>query len=444
MDTNFVLAGKYEGGVIKTDKNNKVYVEHTTKTASGYSFDSKWYFDKTNVTSIEKINEDSSSFKTSASYWLGSVAAAGLSDVKDVILQIAWRDNTESIIKVREGIYTQILATKMSDVPDAVHLKTEEETDQKRAKEYIANEFKAIQEKLRKAMNLYFSKDIDDILTMAEMFDQIHISITDNVIISNYLLITDGLSAEEKFQQKMLIDTKKKCENILKDFDGVNNKIAAEKHIKYNSIESIDYSIDGVLKIVSVYQELGDFRDSKKRLADIGDCNDPVNIDKYIKYRKLVDKYNAPTTREEFEATRQVLESMGDYLDAQYLSDKKESKEWADSYFAAFSNESASPQATPTAPVENKKSGCYVATCVYGSYNCPEVWTLRRFRDNTLGSTWCGRAFIRTYYAISPMIVKWFGNTAWFKKMWRGTLDRMVKKLEANGVENTPYEDKKW
>lgn len=92
----------------------------------------------------------------------------------------------------------------------------------------------------------------------------------------------------------------------------------------------------------------------------------------------------------------------------------------------------------------NKKGGCYVATCVYGSYDCPEVWTLRRFRDNTLSSTWYGRAFIRIYYAISPTIVKWFGNTAWFKKMWRGTLDRMVKKLEATGVQNTPYEDKKW
>ena len=92
----------------------------------------------------------------------------------------------------------------------------------------------------------------------------------------------------------------------------------------------------------------------------------------------------------------------------------------------------------------NKKGGCYVATCVYGSYDCPEVWTLRRFRDNTLGSTWYGRTFIRTYYAISPTLVKWFGKTTWFKKMWKGTLDRMVKKLEANGVENTPYEDKNW
>jgi len=88
--------------------------------------------------------------------------------------------------------------------------------------------------------------------------------------------------------------------------------------------------------------------------------------------------------------------------------------------------------------------GCYVATAVYGSYNCPEVWTLRRYRDDTLAETWYGRAFIHTYYAISPTLVKWFGDTKWFKKMWQGKLDRMVKRLNDEGVENTPYEDKKW
>ena len=90
------------------------------------------------------------------------------------------------------------------------------------------------------------------------------------------------------------------------------------------------------------------------------------------------------------------------------------------------------------------KSGCYVATCVYGSYDCPQVWTLRRYRDDTLGSTWYGRLFIRTYYAISPTLVKWFGKTNWFKKLWRGKLDRMVAKLQNNGVEDTPYQDKEW
>lgn len=90
------------------------------------------------------------------------------------------------------------------------------------------------------------------------------------------------------------------------------------------------------------------------------------------------------------------------------------------------------------------EAGCYVATCVYGSYDCPEVWTLRRYRDNMLASTWYGRAFIHTYYAISPTLVKWFGKTKWFKKMWKGKLDRMVAKLQAEGVENTPYNDKPW
>lgn len=91
-----------------------------------------------------------------------------------------------------------------------------------------------------------------------------------------------------------------------------------------------------------------------------------------------------------------------------------------------------------------ESGGCYVATAVYGSYDCPQVWTLRRYRDYTLAETWYGRAFIKTYYAISPTLVKWFGKTTWFKKMWQGKLDRMVSKLQANGVESTPYEDINW
>jgi len=89
-----------------------------------------------------------------------------------------------------------------------------------------------------------------------------------------------------------------------------------------------------------------------------------------------------------------------------------------------------------------KTKGCYVATCVYGSYDCPQVWTLRRYRDYTLAETWYGRAFIRTYYAISPTLVKLFGHTDWFKNMWRGILDRMVMKLNSDGVANTPYQDR--
>ena len=92
----------------------------------------------------------------------------------------------------------------------------------------------------------------------------------------------------------------------------------------------------------------------------------------------------------------------------------------------------------------SESQGCYVATCVYGSYDCPQVWTLRRFRDYVLAKSFFGRTFIRLYYAVSPTIVKWFGDTRWFKNMWQGTLDRMVQKLNASGVEDTPYNDRQW
>lgn len=92
--------------------------------------------------------------------------------------------------------------------------------------------------------------------------------------------------------------------------------------------------------------------------------------------------------------------------------------------------------------VAPKKQGCYVATAVYGSYDCPEVWTLRRFRDYTLAETWYGRAFISTYYAISPTLVKWFGNSEWFRRMWQAPLNRLVSHLRNAGVDDTPYNDK--
>lgn len=95
-------------------------------------------------------------------------------------------------------------------------------------------------------------------------------------------------------------------------------------------------------------------------------------------------------------------------------------------------------------PLPPRSSGCYVATAVYGSYDCPQVWTLRRYRDYTLAETWYGRAFIHTYYAISPTLVKWFGDTEWFKNMWKPKLDKMVKGLNAKGVADTPYQDRNW
>ena len=92
---------------------------------------------------------------------------------------------------------------------------------------------------------------------------------------------------------------------------------------------------------------------------------------------------------------------------------------------------------------EPSKSGCYIATSVYGSYNCPEVWTLRRFRDNTLAKSWYGRAFIKIYYTISPTLVKWFGHAKWFQQFWKKRLDNMVEDLKQKGIKNSPYKDER-
>ena len=91
-----------------------------------------------------------------------------------------------------------------------------------------------------------------------------------------------------------------------------------------------------------------------------------------------------------------------------------------------------------------RSQGCYIATAVYGSYDCPEVWTLRRFRDETLSRSWYGRLFIRFYYALSPTAVRLFGDTEWFQNFWRTRLDNMVTRLQSDGVSSVPYDDPVW
>ncbi|MBR5094564.1 MAG: TFIIB-type zinc finger domain-containing protein [Oscillospiraceae bacterium] len=88
--------------------------------------------------------------------------------------------------------------------------------------------------------------------------------------------------------------------------------------------------------------------------------------------------------------------------------------------------------------------GCYIATAVYGSYDCPEVWTLRRFRDGALAARWYGRAFVRLYYALSPTLVRLFGHSRWFRALWRPRLDRLVAKLRREGTPDGPYTDRPW
>lgn len=109
----------------------------------------------------------------------------------------------------------------------------------------------------------------------------------------------------------------------------------------------------------------------------------------------------------------------------------------------ASSSKASTPDSVKTVnqPVQSGNGGCYIATAVYGSYDCPEVWTLRRFRDQYLQTRILGRLFVRVYYAISPRIVQRFKNNRVFNSFNRRILNVWVRHLRKEGYEETPYQD---
>lgn len=54
----------------------------------------------------------------------------------------------------------------------------------------------------------------------------------------------------------------------------------------------------------------------------------------------------------------------------------------------------------------HKNFQCFIATAVYGDTFSPEVVALRAFRDQRLMPNALGRAFVRTYYRLSPPIAR--------------------------------------
>lgn len=85
--------------------------------------------------------------------------------------------------------------------------------------------------------------------------------------------------------------------------------------------------------------------------------------------------------------------------------------------------------------------GCYIATAVYGGYTCPQVRVLRRYRDCVLAATGYGRFLIRMYYALSPVLLQWFGRFPWFCRLCRYGLDRWTARLARRGIDDGWYDD---
>lgn len=144
-----------------------------------------------------------------------------------------------------------------------------------------------------------------------------------------------------------------------------------------------------------------------------------------------------------------MAEGVGNYTSGQYAFEKSH-KDQPRSNFSIYAEDVWREEISTegmryikegTTPVQ-QSGGCYIATCVYGSYDCPQVWVLRRFRDNTLDASVFGRLFIKLYYAISPFLVAHLGRFSCVRRIWRSITDSMVNSLERKGVSSTPYCDK--
>jgi DNA-directed RNA polymerase subunit RPC12/RpoP len=79
--------------------------------------------------------------------------------------------------------------------------------------------------------------------------------------------------------------------------------------------------------------------------------------------------------------------------------------------------------------IARTKSGCYIATAIYGDYNAPEVMTLRSFRDTVLKKYYLGRLFIKVYYAVSPSLATRLQKTVYINRTVKKVLDGFVNKL---------------
>lgn len=65
------------------------------------------------------------------------------------------------------------------------------------------------------------------------------------------------------------------------------------------------------------------------------------------------------------------------------------------------------------------KSGCFIATAVYGEVDAPEVMVFRHFRDEVLLISFIGRRFISFYYLFSPYAAKLISKSAFAKSLVR-------------------------
>lgn len=79
---------------------------------------------------------------------------------------------------------------------------------------------------------------------------------------------------------------------------------------------------------------------------------------------------------------------------------------------------------------DESRGRCFIATSAFGSTS-REVQILSNFRDQNLAHSPWGRAFILTYYKLSPMAAQYLDNHPQFKPLVRRSLRKFIDLLES-------------
>lgn len=158
-----------------------------------------------------------------------------------------------------------------------------------------------------------------------------------------------------------------------------------------------------------------------------------------IDYYRRAETIGYPVGTERLSALKLRLGSQ-DFNDAENSHNEAHAR-WQAHFESSVKETRAAMGLSGPAEVKAKQGGCYIATAVYGSYDCPEVWVLRRWRDSVLAKTGAGRTLIQVYYTTSPKIVRALGTRAWFHESTKYPLNRFVARLRRAGIADSPYED---
>lgn len=219
-----------------------------------------------------------------------------------------------------------------------------------------------------------------------------------------------------------------------------NYSISSESKEKLNGFVGIHKKINSLLVEAETLGEfLSDFPNKSKDLTSYIIEAKKLSLNKVLYnwlfneafaqftmyYLQMSKTYWAIEKEGEIERVIEAAESLIKYSDSQYGDNQK-----VIDALKAHTNSN-----------KGGNGGCYIATAVYGSYDCPQLWVLRRFRDYFLAESYLGRVFIKIYYTLSPSFVKWFGHYKVFNWVFKYPLDKLVKYLKNKGVSDAPYND---